>query len=279
MKIKTVLLAGIAAGALFLPGPATAQMSVIDVKSIDQLVDQLKVLQQQLQQAEQIYQETIGVYNQTVSIVNSVSGLTNVAGLAPALNGIGLQNPIQTTSASMPPYIGGITSPASLPFGSTYLTQNTYGTLPTGADFISTQIRQAVQAISAHQAYANQNLQVLESRIAALPQIVSAIGSATTVQQVSALQARLTGEQNYATLQTAQAANLKTTLAGEEKALEITQLQFEYQQETLGIQASCAALQATAVAINPSSCAGSTAGTTAPATPAAAPVVASATGD
>jgi len=279
MKIKIRLLAGVAAAALLLPGPARAQLAVIDASSIAKILDLTKVQQQELQQAIQTYNQVVQLYNQALNIYHSVSGLTNVAGLAPALNGIGLQNPIQTTSASMPPYIGGITSPASLPFGSTYLTQNTYGTLPTGVDFISTQIRQAVQAISAHQAYANQNLQVLESRIAALPQIVSAIGSATTVQQVSALQARLTGEQNYAALQTAQAANLKTTLAGEERALELTQLQFEYQQETLGIQASCAALQATAVAINPSSCAGSTAGTTTPATQPAAPVVASATGD
>ena len=279
MKIKIRLLAGVAAAALLLPGPARAQLAVIDASSIAKILDLTKVQQQELQQAIQTYNQVVQLYNQALNIYHSVSGLTNVAGLAPALNGIGLQNPIQTTSASMPPYIGGIASPASLPFGSTYVTQNTYGTLPTGVDFISTQIRQAVQAISAHQAYANQNLQVLESRIAALPQIVSAIGSATTVQQVSALQARLTGEQNYAALQTAQAANLKTTLAGEERALELTQLQFEYQQETLGIQASCAALQATAVAINPSSCAGSTAGTTTPATQPAAPVVASATGD
>jgi Type IV secretion system proteins len=279
MKIKILLLAGVAASALLLPVLAKAQLAVIDASSIAKILDLTKVQQQELQQAIQTYNQAVQLYNQALNIYHSVSGLTNIAGLAPALNGVGLQNPIQTTSASMPPYIGGITSPASLPFGSTYLTQNTYGTLPTGVDFISTQIRQAVQAISAHQAYANQNLQALEGRIAALPQIVSAIGSATTVQQVSALQARLTGEQNYAALQTAQAANLKTTLAGEEKALEMTQLQFEYQQETLGIQASCAALQATAVAINPSPCAGSTAGPTAPATPAAAPVVASATGD
>ena len=279
MKIKTLLLAGVAAAALLLPGPAKAQLAVVDASSIAKILDLTKVQQQELQQAIQTYNQTVQLYNQALNIYHSVSGLTNVAGLAPALNGIGLQNPIPTTSGSMPSYIGGITSPASLPFGSAYLTQNTYGTLPTGADFISTQIRQAVQAISAHQAYANQNLQALESRITALPQIVSAIGSATTVQQVSALQARLTGEQNYAALQTAQAANLKTTLAGEEKSLEINQLQYEYQQESLGIQASCAALQATAVAINPSSCTGSTAGTTAPATPAATPVVASATGN
>jgi hypothetical protein len=278
MKIKTLLLAGVAAAALLLPGPAKAQLAVVDASSIAKILDLTKVQQQELQQAIQTYNQVVQLYNQALNIYHSVSGLTNVAGLAPALNGIGLQNPIPTTSGSIPSYISGITSPASLPFGSTYLTQNTYGTLPTGADFISTQIRQAVQAISAHQAYANQNLQALESRIAALPQIVSAIGSATTVQQVSALQARLTGEQNYAALQTAQAANLKTTLAGEEKSLEINQLQYEYQQESLGIQASCVALQATAVAINPSSCAGSTAGTTAPATPATAPVVASATG-
>ena len=71
--MRTILLAGVAALTFVTARPSDAQMPVIDIKSINQLVDQLKVLQQQLQQAEQIYQETIGVYNQTVSIVKSVS--------------------------------------------------------------------------------------------------------------------------------------------------------------------------------------------------------------
>ena len=113
--IRTVLLAGAAALALVTTRPADAQMPVIDVKSIDQLVDQMKVLQQQLQQAEQIYQETIGVYNQAVSIVKSVSGLTNANSLAPGLNSIGLQNPLPTGSASLPGFIGGPHRPPASP--------------------------------------------------------------------------------------------------------------------------------------------------------------------
>ena len=264
--IRTILLAGVAALALVTARPADAQMPVIDVKSIDQLVDQLKVLQQQLQQAEQIYQETIGVYNQAVSIVKSVSGLTNAYSLAPGLNTIGLQNPLPTASASLPGFIGGTSSAASLPFGSQYLAQNTIGTLPTDPSFLSTQIRQAVNSISSLQAYANQNLQALEQRIQSLPAIVSQIANASTVQQISGLQARLTGEANYATAQQAQAANLHTAMTAQLQAIQMAQLQFAYQQENAGIQATCAALAATAVTITLPSCqSGASPGTTAPA--------------
>jgi Type IV secretion system proteins len=264
--IRTILLAGVAALALVTARPADAQMPVIDVKSIDQLVDQLKVLQQQLQQAEQIYQETIGVYNQAVSIVRSVSGLTNAYSLAPGLNTIGSQNPLPTASASLPGFIGGTSSAASLPYGSQYLAQNTIGTLPTDPSFLSTQIRQAVNSISSLQAYANQNLQALEQRIESLPAVVSQIANASTVQQISGLQARLTGEANYATAQQAQAANLHTAMTAQLHAIQMAQLQFAYQQENAGIQATCAALAATAVTITLPSCqSGAATGTTAPA--------------
>jgi hypothetical protein len=264
--IRTILLAGVAALALVTARPADAQMPVIDVKSIDQLVDQLKVLQQQLQQAEQIYQETIGVYNQAVSIVRSVSGLTNAYSLAPGLNTIGSQNPLPTASASLPGFIGGTSSAASLPYGSQYLAQNTIGTLPTDPSFLSTQIRQAVNSISSLQAYANQNLQALEQRIESLPAVVSQIANASTVQQISGLQARLTGEANYATAQQAQAANLHTAMTAQLQAIQMAQLQFAYHQENAGIQATCAALAATAVTITLPSCqSGAATGTTAPA--------------
>jgi hypothetical protein len=262
--MRTILLAGVAALTFVTARPSDAQMPVIDIKSINQLVDQLKVLQQQLQQAEQIYQETIGVYNQTVSIVKSVSGLTNAYSLAPGLNTTGLQNPLPIASASLPGFIGGTSSAASLPFGSQYLAQNTIGTLPTDASFLSTQIRQAVNSISSLQAYANQNLQALEQRIQSLPAIVSQIASASTVQQISGLQARLTGEANYATAQQAQAANLHTAMTAQLQAIQMAQLQFEYQQENAGIQATCAALAATAVTITLPSCqTGASPGTTA----------------
>ena len=154
--------------------------------------------------------------------------------------------------------------PASLPFGSQYLAQNTIGTLPTDASFLSTQIRQAVNSISSLQAYTNQNLQALEQRIQSLPAIVSQIANASTVQQISGLQARLTGEANYASAQQAQAANLHTAMSAQLQAIQMAQLQFEYQQETAGIQATCAALAATAVTITLPSCqTGASPGTTA----------------
>jgi hypothetical protein len=252
--MRTILLAGVTAIALLTAPSSDAQLAVIDAKSIDQLVNQLKVLQQQLQQAEQIYQQTVAVYNQAVSIVRSVSGLTNASSLAPVLNSIGLQNPLPTASASLPGFIGGTSSAASLPFGSQYLAQNTVGALPADASFPSTQIRQAVNSISSLEAYANQNLQALERRIQSLPAIVSQIASASTVQQMNGLQARLTGEANYATAQQAQAVNLHTAATAQLQAIQMAQLQFAYQQETAAIQATCAALAATAVAITLPSC-------------------------
>lgn len=264
--MRTILLAGVATLALLTALPSDAQLPVIDNASIIQLLDQVKVLQQQLQQAQQIYQETIGVYNQAVSVVKSVSGLANASSLAPALNSIGLQNPLPTGGASLPGFIGGLSPAAGLPYGSQYLAQNTIGTLPTDASFLSTQIRQAVNSISSLQAYANQNLQALEQRIQSLPAIVSQIASASTIQQISGLQARLTGEANYASAQQAQATNLDTAMTARLAAIHMAQLQFAYQQEYAGIQATCAALAATGVTITLPSCqTGASSGTTAPA--------------
>ena len=240
--VAAAIVASLAGSTSFIATPADGQLAVIDVKAIAQLTTQLQILQQQLNQAIQLYQQTIQIANQAASINKNTSGLTNAYSLAPGLNVAGLQDPIPTASASIPGFVGGLSSAASLPFGSTYLQQNTIGSLPTDVSFASTQIRQGVNALSSLQALATNNLQALETRIAALPAIAQAIASASTVQQMNALQARLTGEQNYAAAQTAQANNLKAALASQIASIQLQGIQYEYQDGKTGIAAACSAL-------------------------------------
>jgi hypothetical protein len=254
-----------------LPVRAFAYLPVIDPTAIGQLISQLA--QQQAINANTLgtYQQSQVINTNTWSTWQSVSGLTGATGWAPGLNLAGLQNPLSAlySASAYPGYIGGVTSPYGLPFGSTYQQQLTLpvtagtSTTPFTAQFIPW----AISTLPTAEATATQNLQALEQRAQQLPSLVSELDSANTVQLTTAVNARLTGENNYATLQAAQAENLATATRAQIAAMQLYQTEAAYAQGQAGEQSLCTAYSETGMGSLP----GCTGATVAPTTAAAIP--------
>jgi hypothetical protein len=260
--MKRLLFTAAALALALLPAPAFAYLPVIDPTAIAQLVSQLG--QQQLIQGNTLgtYQQSQVINTNTWQTWQSVSGLTGATGWAPGLNVAGLQNPLSAlySASAYPGYIGGITSPYGLPFGSVYQQQLT---LPVTAGnsttpFAASYIPWTISTLTTAQATATNNLQVLEQRAQQLPGLVSQLDSANTVQLTTAVNARLTGENNYATLQAAQAMNLNTATNAQIAAMRAYRAQAAYAQGQAGEQSLCTAYAETGMGTL-SSCATTTA--------------------
>ena len=212
---KPARLLGIVLGAatLGIGSPALAQIPVTDSAALTQLV-------QQLQQAQREYQELVNQYNELKSTYQAVSQDVNPNQWAQQLEQTGMQNSVPNTSL-LPNMLAGISPPSSLTGNVGSLAQQFYNLnkvyIPQGTDFSSTQIQQGANETANFEAIATQNLQSLEAREQALPQIQSQLNSATTVQQVGSIQARLVAEQNYVQAQQAQAQNLQLLAYEEDK--------------------------------------------------------------
>ena len=255
--MRKILLAGLSAAALLAAHPAPAELPVIDNASIAQLVNQITVLKQQLQEAIQTYNEAIQIYQQALGIKNSVSGPTQAGNWAPALNSPALQNPLPFATTAFPGYLGGNTSPSSLPYGQTYLNQNLAANFLGDTGPQGTLLRQALYTISSIEATATNNLQALETRDQQLPQIESQLGAATTVQQMQSITARLAAESNFAANQKAQAENIEASAAAQMAQLEQAQVQTSFQDEATGITNMCNSFSQTGVGVALSVCAAS----------------------
>jgi len=198
---------GIALGiaTLGVGSPALAQIPVTDTAAFAQLV-------RQLQQAQQQYQQLVNQYNELKSTYQAVSQDVNPNQWAQQLEQAGMQNSVPNTSL-LPNMLAGISPPSSLTGNIGSLAQQFYNLnkvyTPTGTDFGSTQIQRGANETANFEAIATQNLQAMEAREQALPQIQSQLNSATTIQQVGSIQARLVAEQNYVQAQQAQAQNLQ----------------------------------------------------------------------
>ena len=205
--LKPARLLGIILGIITLgiASPALAQIPETDAAALTRLV-------QQLQQAQQEYQELVNQYNELKSTYQAVSQDVNPNQWAQQLEQAGMQNTVPNTSL-LPNMLDGISPPSSLTGNIGSLAQQFYSLnkvyIPTGTDFGSTQIQQGANETANFEAIATQNLQALEAREQALPQIQNELNSATTIQQVGSIQARLAAEQNYVQAQQAQAQNLQ----------------------------------------------------------------------
>jgi hypothetical protein len=218
--------------------PARAQLPVIDTSAIAQLLNQLKT-------AEQQYQELVASYNQLVATYNALSQLTNINAIAPELKQPLVQNPVPSTTL-LPGVLNGLSPPSMLGgnlgnLAQQYLNQNKVYQ-PQGTDFQAGQIRASANIVAEIEAIATQNLQALQTRASALTQIQNQLNSASTIQQVTSIQARLAAEGNYAQTQTAQAENLRILAAASAENSDQAQQQAERQSEEQGIQAACNAL-------------------------------------
>jgi len=231
------LLAG-AALALALVRPSDAALPVIDNAAIAQLLNQLKT-------AEQQYQELVASYDQLKATYQALAQLTNINSIATQLEQPWMQNPAPNTTL-LPGILDGISPPSMLGgnlanLAQQYLAQNQVYQ-PKGTDFQAGQLRDRANSTAEIEAVATQNLQALQARARALAQIQDQLNSASTIQQVASIQARLLAEQNYVQIQTAQAENLGILAAARVETVDQAQQQAERQSEEQGIQAACNAL-------------------------------------
>jgi Type IV secretion system proteins len=236
-----ILAAGVAA-ALFLQAPAYADLPVIDVSSIAQLVKSLGIETQQLTtQLNQLntlittYNQLVQTYNKTVQIYNSLAHLTNINQIAPLLNTATARNPLPSTGV-LPGTITGVSAPSTL--GGTwsgtattyYNNNNVY--LPTTQDYQAQQFQKNANWVASVQALAHQNLVALEQRQTGLMQIQSQISSATDVQAMAGIQARLQAETAYVNGQAAQAQNILVLAVTQQAAAQqTTDQRARYQQD------------------------------------------------
>ncbi|MGH7083535.1 MAG: type IV secretion system protein [Acetobacteraceae bacterium] len=180
-------------------------MAVIDSASLTQLVNAVREAQQQYQELVQTYQQLRATYQALAQAVNPNQW-------ARQLEQTFLQDPLPNTNM-LPGLLEGLSPPSTLGgnlgnLAQQYLAKNQVYQ-PQGQDFQAGQLRSAAFSTADLEAVATQNLQSLQVREAALTQLQSQLGSATTLQQVASIQARLVAEQNYVQAQTAQAENLQ----------------------------------------------------------------------
>ena len=227
-----------AALALALAAPARAQMPVIDNAAIAQLLNQLRTAQQQ-------YQQLVASYNQLVTTYHALAQLTNINSIATELKQSWMQNPAPSTTL-LPGILNGLSPPSTLGGNLASLAQEYLGQnrvyQPQGTDFQAGRLNASANSTAEIEAVATQNLQALQARATALTKIQDQLDSASTIQQVASIQARLAAEQNYVQIQTAQAANLRILAAARTETEDQAQQQAERQSEEQGIQAACSAL-------------------------------------
>lgn len=244
MRIR-VLAFGLFVGVSGLASPVLAQVPVIDATSLAQLV-------QQLSEAKQQYSELVSQYQELKQTYAAVSQDVNPNQWAQQLEQPLMQNSMPDTSL-LPSALAGISPPSQLggnlgSLAQQYLGQNQVFK-PQGQDFQATQMRNGENSTAEMEAVATQNLQSLQAREADLPQIQQQLNSATTIQQVSAIQARLTAEQNYVDAQNAQASNLQVLATEQNQARKEAQNEEYRQSVDQALAADCKAVSQTGPSI------------------------------
>lgn len=241
--MRKLLFAGVAAIALLAVQPARAQLAVIDVKAIAQLLAQLGVENQQLDQLLLTYAEIVQVYTMATNIWGAVEKVVGADQWAPDLSDAGIRNPLPFGAADHPGWVGGLNDPSSLPFGAQYQNQNTVGGDPTiynDGTFVGNELLKTVRALSSMQAVATNHVQAIETRIAALGDLFSQLASIGKLQETDSLSARLHAELNYANSQQVQAQQVMNAAQMQLAVLQNNQTQWMYQDECIGQQAACA---------------------------------------
>lgn len=240
MKVRELVFASVAVVALLGAPQTRAQMPVVDWTSISHLIEQVQVLQQQLDVIRNTYQETVG-------ILSSVSGLVHPETWAPELLTQSMRNPLPFSASSHPGYVGGLTDPSSLPYGSQYLGQNTVGgdiTAFQDGSFNGAELLRGVRSISSMMALATNNVTSIEGRISALSDIFNQLSGAGDVMAIDSVSARLHAESNYVQSQQVQSQNLHAAAQMELAAAAQRQKEWAYLDEKNGIKTMCGALSA-----------------------------------
>lgn len=190
-----------------------AQIPVTDGGSIAQLVQQVATAKGQLDTLQQSYNTAQQTYQQVLGTYKMLTSFANPNGIAQGLLQSFVQNPFPSTSG-LPGMITGSTSftGASGTLGS--LAQQ-FGTLnraytPSGADGTATRLNQQATSIANMLGIATQNLQSMQQRASGLQSLQAQLDTASDLQTVTSINARIGIEQNYIQTQAAQATTLQT---------------------------------------------------------------------
>lgn len=215
---RHLLAAAAIAGLVGLSAPARAQLAVADANGELSLVQQVAVAGKQLVQLQQQYSELVSTYNQVTAQYNMLTQFANPNGVATELEQPFLQNPLPNIS-TLPGTLTGGSGLGGTPYGQTFYNANQYSAPVTnypGGALMGTQ----QTAIASIQGTAAQNLESLQERIAGLTDLQTQLNSATTIQQVASINARISAENTYVSSQQAQATNLSTITTAQVAAQE-----------------------------------------------------------
>jgi type IV secretion system protein VirB5 len=183
-------------------GPASAQMSVVDVKAIVQAKAQLDQLRQQYAQLQQSYS----------AIAHVPQGALNQLGQQ--LNTSQFRNPLGTSSADLGAIMNGTGSGSA---AQDYLDRNRVYS-PTGQDFRAQQMNRNATSIAGVQAMAGELYQSSASHITALQGLDGQLAGANDTKAVADIQARIGMEQAAFQAQSVQAQSLAMWQQAQERS-------------------------------------------------------------
>jgi hypothetical protein len=216
---RHVLRLCILGAALLVASPAAqAQLAVIDSSN---LAENLITAAQMLQAVAQLKAQLAELETTYTMLTNP----QNILSMATGLENSAIENPMPIAT-SLPGLLGG-TTPPSGPASAIYNDNHAYS--PTDGSGDSTRLIDTGQSIANIMGMAATNLQAIQSRLSALPDLEADLNGAGTITNLSAVRGRIEAESNFVEAQQAQASNLQV-LASEQQQLE-TQQQQELQQE------------------------------------------------
>lgn len=229
---KTLAALAILATAFLMAPRAQAQVPVIDSSNLAQNVQELaqdviavEQLKAQLTQLENTYQ--------------MFTTLPNLSSIAPGLQSSSIENPMPAANA-LSSLLGGTTTPSGA--ASSYYQQNHIYT-PTTTSQATTLSTQNANGIANLEGMASTNLAAIQSRLQQIPDLESALNSATSITQVDAINGRILAESQFVQGQQAQAANLQV-LATEQQASLQQQQQEQFHQDAASFAAEMKAAAA-----------------------------------
>jgi len=202
--MRCMRLAGLLAAFLG-AGSARAALPVIDMTSIQHLVQEIQILQQQ--------------YSQLQAVYGSLAHPTGVLGMAPELFTPAVRNPLPAGS-QLTGILSGNGGGSQLGALINQIEQQNQAYRPSGSDWTAQWINRSAASNAGVQALAETMLQSLQQRQAGLADLQSQLANAQDVTEVSAIGARIQSEQNFVSTQTTEASLLSTLARTQQQAEE-----------------------------------------------------------
>ncbi len=208
----------LAAGLALAPW-AKAQVPVIDSSNLAQ---NIVTAAQEVQAVEQLKAQLTQLEN-TYSMFTSP---TNILNMAPGLENQTIENPMPAANA-LAGLVGGTSTSSGA--ASTYYNQNHIYS-PTDGSPESVQTNENAQSIANIEGVASSNLSGIQQRLQDLPDLEADIQSATSINQVTAINGRIAAESQFVQAQQAQASNLQV-LVMEQQSSQAQQQQEQYDED------------------------------------------------